>query len=408
MHQNKTSKTISVGTYTKIDTLFSYSKITHSTIPKNCNNNNNNMLPSELIALITLYTGDRIVAWVLKKWMTPQVYRSILLTKRRILIYGQVQSGKTAAMMDVIKNPLYTGITKIIIIQNSLLVLNQYRDRFSKSGIQFQFIGKDTQIIDSDVLILMNNKFRYKQYLAAKNHPKKYIILMDESDAYATHVLAENAIHEYYVTATPRNPLYTTEKFFHRIQNIDPPEQYQGLNQITIKYNDATLTQIVAQFREETATTGGMMLINCFQYVTQMRQIASLLCNSFPTIAFVTLNNKRRLYIGKHERILKKKSITGIIDILKDAPQIIFIANRMSLRGLSYTSSDYTRHLTHQYSDLRNKSITNALQRMRIFGVYKDQTPVQLILPSDNKKIVNKMIGALEVDYELNRWFVMA
>jgi len=363
------------------------------------------MLPPELIAIITLYTGDRIVAWTLRKFMTPEVYRTILLTKRRILIYGQVQSGKTEAIMDVIKNPLYTGITKIVIIQNSLLVLNQYRDRFSNSGIQFQDINKQTKIIESDVIVLMNNQFRYKQYMNAANQPQKYILLMDESDAYGTHTLSKNAIHEYYVTATPHNSLYKTPQFFHRIHNIDPPKKYQGLAEIDIKYQDEPLQKIVAQFQSD--TPNGMMLINSFQYITEMQAIAKLLSALFPKIAFVTLNHKRRLYIGNHERILRKSSISKIIDLLKDAPHIVFIANRMSLRGLSYTSSDYTRHLTHQYSDLRNKSVTNALQRMRIFGIYKDQTPVKLILPSDNKKIVNKMMGALDVDYELNRMFVM-
>jgi hypothetical protein len=367
------------------------------------------MLPPELIALITLYTGDRIVAWVLRNWMTPDIYRSILLTKRRILIYGQVQSGKTAAIMDVVQNPLYTGITKIVIIQNSLLVLNQYRERFSNSNIIFQYIGKQTKTITNDVIILINNKARYKQYLGASNHPEKYIILMDESDAYGTHVLSENAIHEYYVTATPHHTLYKTDQFFHRIQHVNPTDEYQGLNEISIKFDDESLNKIVEQFRDETASTGGgMMLINSFRYVIEMRQVAKMLSGLFPGIAFITLNNKRRLYIGNYERILKKKSISNIIDALKDAPHIVFIANRMSLRGLSYTSSDYSRHLTHQYSDLNNKTVTSALQRMRIFGVYKDREPVKLILPSDNKKIINKMLGALEIDYEVNRWFIMA
>ena len=193
------------------------------------------MLPPELLALITLYTGDRIVAWVLREYMTPQVYRSILLTRRRILIYGQVQSGKTKAIMNVIDNPLYTGITKIVVIQNSLLVLNQYRDRLKAAKIQFQVVENITKTIDKEVVILMNNQHRNKHYNNIADKPQKYVVIMDESDVYGAHPLAKNAIHEYYVTATPHHKLYKTHEFFHRIQYIDPPDLYQGLINVNIK-----------------------------------------------------------------------------------------------------------------------------------------------------------------------------
>jgi hypothetical protein len=366
------------------------------------------MLPSELLALITLYTGDRVVASVLRQYMTPEVYRSILLTKRRILIYGQVQSGKTAAIMDVIENPLYTGITKIVVIQNSLLVLNQYRARLKAATIPFQVIDKSTRSVDKEVVILMHNQYRNKHYNNIIDKPQKYIVIMDESDSYGTHQLAENAIHEYYVTATPHHPLYKIPDFFHRIQNIDPPEQYQGLEDVNIQYDDSSVGQIVGQFINETSQSGGIMLINCFRLVAEMQFTAKMLSQIFPKIAFVTLNSKRRLYIGQNECAIRCRSISKIIDKLRDAKQIVFIANRMSLRGLSYTSSDYSRHLTHQYSDLLNKNVTISLQRMRIFGIYNDQKQVKLILPTNNYKTIHKMRAALEVHYDVNRWFVIA
>jgi hypothetical protein len=340
--------------------------------------------------------------------MTPEVYRSILLTKRRILIYGQVQSGKTKAIMEVIENTLYTGITKIVVIQNSLLVLNQYRDRLKAAKIQFQIIDNTTKTVEKEVVILMNNQYRNKHYNNIADKPQKYILIMDESDAYGQHQLAENAIHEYYVTATPHHKDYKTPEFFHRIQYIDPPEQYQGLIDINIQYDDSSLGQIVGQFINETTETGGMMLINSFSYVAEMQYNAKMLSQLFPKIAFVTLNSKRRLYVGKYERNIRSKSISKIIDKLQNAKQIVFIANRMSLRGLSYTSSDFRRHLTHQYSDLLKKDVTRGLQRMRIFGIYNDQKQVKLILPTDNYKKVNKMRAALEVNYDMNRWFVLA
>jgi len=363
------------------------------------------MLPTEILALITLYSGDRAVAWVLRNYLPEHIYRAILLTKRRVLIYGQVQSGKTAEIMDVIQHPLYTHLRKIVIVQNSLLVLHQYRDRLAAAHIQFQIVHNRTRTITEDVVLIMNNAKRTQYYLNAQKENKNYVLIMDEADAYGKHILADEAVHEYYVTATPHNVLYKTPEFFHRIQQIDPPPLYQGLEQVNITYNDNTIDQIVTKFQQDTPE-GGMMLINSFKYVVEMHTIAALLSKQFANICFVTLNYHRKLFIaGKTFKIKRKKTIANIIDMLKTSPHIVFIANRMSLRGLSYVSGNYTRHLTHQYSDLRDKTLTNALQRMRIFGIYSDQKPIQLILPSDNKKIVNKMYTNLEVDFDINRSF---
>jgi hypothetical protein len=363
------------------------------------------MLPTEILAIITLYSGDRVVAWVLRNHLPEHIYRAILLTKRRVLIYGRVQSGKTAEIMDVLQRPLYTHLRKIIIVQNSLLVLHQYRDRLTAAKILFQIVHNRTKTITEDVVLIMNNTKRTQYYLDAQKENKNYVLIMDEADAYGKHILADEAVHEYYVTATPHNKLYKTPEFFHRIQQIDPPPLYQGLEQVNITYNDNTIDQIVTKFQQDTPE-GGMMLINSFKYVVEMQTIAALLSKNFKNIHFVTLNYHRKLFIaGKSFKIKRKKTIANIIDMLKTSSHIVFIANRMSLRGLSYVSGNYTRHLTHQYSDLRDKNITNALQRMRIFGIYRDQTPVQLILPSDNQKIISKMYANLDVDFDINRSF---
>lgn len=373
------------------------------------------ILSAEIIAIITLYTGDIVVAQVLRKYMTTEIYRTILLTKRSILVYGEIQSGKTAAIIDIIHNPIYSQMKKIVITQNSLLVLTQYKERFTHANIKHQIIDKTTQKIDTDVIILMNNTYRYYHFLRAISVSKmiepektvqKYIIIMDEADAYGEHPLAENALHKYYVTATPYNKYYKVPEYFNHIQQIQPPNNYQGLLNVNIKYDDNTIDKIVHQFYQETKPKGGgMMLINCFQYVTEMRETAVILTKMFPTICFVTLNSKRNVYIKNKQYTLRKKSITSIIDFLKDAPHIVFIANRLSLRGLSYTSGNYKRHLTHQYSNLYQKNVTNSLQRMRIFGIYSDKQPITLILPTNNQKIVNKMISTLYQEYELNRKF---
>jgi hypothetical protein len=352
---------------------------------------------SEIIHKITLYTNDLVVAWVLRNYMNTEEYDKIILSIRRVLIYGEVQSGKTSAIMNVIKHPLYTDIVKIVIIQNSVLVLNQYNERFKNAGIQCQIIEKNTTILNKDVIILMNNKSRYNIFRKSMNQPKRYIVIMDESDSYGSHDLTNGALHEYYVTATPHHPFYKKPKFFDDIQHIDKPSGYQGLHNITIEYDDSPLENIVAKFRKDTKKEKGMMLINSFRRVAEMREVAQLLSSKFPSICFVTLNSIRKLVFQEKEVVIYDKSISNIIDRLKDAPYIVFIAHRMSLRGLSYICSNYNRHITHQYSDINNKSITNSLQRMRLFGIYKDSLPVKLILPSNNSKNVDKMFKSLNL-----------
>lgn len=366
--------------------------------------------PPEIVAMITLYTGDIVVAEVLRKYMTKQIYRNILLTKRRILIYGQVQSGKTAAIMDVLVNPLYTGITKIIIIQNTLLVLNQYKERLTNANIHHQIVQLKSTTYHSDVIILMNNTYRYKHYLnSVKTNSQNYIVLMDECDSYAngTHPLAEKAIHEYFITATPLHQNYKPE-YFNHIQHIDPNQNYQGIKNVNITYQPTATEEIAIQtFYTDTQDTNGIMLINSIAYVAEMNAAANYFSIMYPTITFVTLNTTRKVYKEGKSKKIKHKSITKIIDTLSDSPHIVFIANRLSLRGLSYTSGNYTRHLTHQYSDLKQKTNTNRLQRMRIFGIYADQEPVHLMLPENNRKIVKKLIEKLDIKQQLNRAFTM-
>jgi hypothetical protein len=361
----------------------------------------------EIFGLIAQFSGDRIVLWTLRKFIDPALYKDILLKKRRILIFGQVQSGKTAAIIDIVQKPLYTGISKIIIIQNSALVLEQYQQRFIGSGIPVQIINSRTTEITQEVIIIMNNKFRYKRFLDCANKPEKYIVIIDESDSYpkGSHPLAEKSLHEYYVTATPRHKLYKEPGFFHTIKKVQADGTYRGLKNIIIEYSDATISLIIKKFQTEDKQ--GMMLINCFKTVNQMVSTAVTLSKEFQNIIFVSLNSKRRVIIKGKSYTIKHRTLSKIIDMLKAVPHIVFIANRMSLRGLSYTSSDYSRHLTHQYSDISNDSITSSLQKMRIFGKYTDNKPVKLILPTYNDKRIRFMNRLLDIDFEVSREFTL-
>ena len=365
------------------------------------------MLDQNIMGNIVQYSGDRVVLWTLRKYVDPFLYRYIMLHKRRMLIYGQVQSGKTEEIINTLKNPLYDRIPKIIVIQNSLLVLSQYQQRLRDSDVSYQVIDKNTSDIHADVILLINNVLRYRMFMKIRDSITKYVLFMDESDSYdkGRHLLADGAIHEYYITATPIHRVYRPPGFFHNIQKVSAASHYKGLNHITIEYKDASVTNIVRGFVNEVDT--GMMLINAYKRVDEMLAVGILLSSEFPNIAFVTLNSKRRIiFRGKPQKI-KNDPISKVIDRLSPFKHIVFIANRMSLRGLSYCSSDYSRHLTHQYSNLIQGNITNSLQRMRLFGKYMDDQPLKLILPSNNQRRIEDMFQSLDMKFDLCREFTL-
>jgi hypothetical protein len=370
-------------------------------------------LSPDIIGRIVEFSGDRVALWTLRNYIDPRLYNNLRLYKRRHLIYGEVQSGKTAGIIGAIQNPLYSGIHKIIILQNSLLVMSQYLSRLHSAGIDFQMVNRKTKRIEKDVILLMNNKSRYSQFLSLVNSAErpiqKYVLFMDESDSYnrGQHPLAAEAVHEYYVTATPFHRLYRSTGFFHTIHNVESSPHYKGLNNITIEYNDAPVITIVRQFYQDVhkRQDKGMMLINAFRKVKEMVNVGISLSKEFKEIVFVTLNCERRIIYDGVVHKLKPQPISELIDSLNQAKYVVFIANRMSLRGLSYCSSDYTRHLTHQYSDLTFGTVTNALQRMRLFGKYIDNNPIKLILPSSNQKMIDKMFENLDMKFDICREF---
>jgi len=367
----------------------------------------------DIMGEIVQFTGDRVVLWTLRNHLDTDVYNFILLHKRRILIYGQVQSGKTAAILDAIQKPLYDNLHKIIVIQNSLLVLKQYQQRLAEAGFDYQVVDHKTRDIHANIVILMNNRARYDRFLKYIDYKTfRYVLFMDEVDSYegGSHPFAARAIHEYYVTATPFRKSYKTPHFFHTIQHVSVSPEYKGLRNVTVEYDDGPIaSSIVDKFVRTTDT--GMLLINAHSRVQKMKSLANELTHMFRDVPIVLLTTERRIYHdGKVDNTytasLATKPISVIIDRLNSYPHIIFIANRMSLRGLSYCSSDYTRHLTHQYSDFRKGiTVSNSLQRMRLLGKYKDHAPLKLIVPWSNETKIVKMLNSLDTQFEISREF---
>lgn len=335
-------------------------------------------LPMEIMDEIVLLTKDARIANILKDQISQYALNHI---DKNILIYGDIQGGKTNEIIKFIKENDFD--TKILVIQNSLLVLNQYEQRFKLQNIDYQIIDKNTEKITKKLVLILNNKYRYSYF--QKVEPFKYILMLDESDQTLISCQLKEHVNVYktvHITATPFNKL-----FYSRYIKVQKHKNYYGINDLNINLNDTDdEIKYVNKFIESKT---GIMLINKYSYIDEMNNCAEKLSKEFANIPIVLLTSEKVVYLQKNRKIIRHKSISKIIDTLKEYSHIIFIANRLSNRGLSYVSSDYSRHLTWQITKIR-ANVTSFLQTLRILGIYKKKTDLQLVFDKNQENLFEK------------------
>ena len=337
-------------------------------------------LPVEIMDEIVLLTGDARVADALKNHISQYALDRI---EKNILIYGDVQGGKTNEIIKYI-NENETR-QKILIIQNSLLVLKQYEQRFKLSNIDYQVVDKNTKMINKKLVLILNNKHRYNYF--KKIEPLHYILMLDESDQTinACSIKKSKSVRKtVYITATPYN-----KTLYDRCIKVPENANYYGINDLNLTLNSAD--DNVASVEKFLETKTGIMLINKYSYVGQMTHWAKKLSEEFKDVPVVLLTSEKIKYLSAKKKYIKQKSISKIIDSLKDHSHIIFIANRLSNRGLSYVSSDYTRHITCQITKIK-ANVSSFLQSLRILGIYNSKDPqnLELIIDDHEEKLFEK------------------
>ena len=88
----------------------------------------------------TAFQNRKILSKVFEFLGNDAIRKEFLPTfNKQILIYGQVQSGKTAKIMEYIKNADVK--TKILMIQNSLSMLTQYERALSSNKIEYRSVS---------------------------------------------------------------------------------------------------------------------------------------------------------------------------------------------------------------------------------------------------------------------------
>lgn len=337
-------------------------------------------LPTEILEKIVLEACDLNVTEALKSHITEYAFKKAY--PKKILVQGDIQSGKTSEIIKILKKDLFQNNLKVLVIQNSLLVLKQYISRLQSEGILFQIIDSNTKKITSNVVILINNIYRYT-YFSRLIKKENYILILDESDQTVINCPLAGEI-EYHVTATPIYHKKLNMNFDHHIK-LQPPPNYFGLNNLNVEFENENSINSFLQ------TKTGMMLINKFIYVEEMISFGKRLSNKYLNIPIVVLHSEKIVFFNNNRKVLKQsESISKIIDSFYEHSHIIFIANRLSLRGLSYVSTDRKRHLTHQITKVKSY-FKNFMQSLRICGIYSNtKLELKLIIEKDDQTLFEK------------------
>lgn len=338
------------------------------------------IFPTEIVEQIVLEAGELKIAQILRKYISKYVYDQL---EKNILIYGDVQSGKTKQIINFLKREEDKNEYKVLVVQNSKLVLKQYISRFKDENIKFQILTKDTKKIKEKLIILMNNSHRYNYF--QKFDINRYILIIDEADM-CINSCPLQGYKNVHITATPFN--FKPKKKISYDKTIITPKNnnYYGLENVKL-YVDNHHTRIVQNFL---LTDGGILLNNRETSVENMKATARLYASNYTSTPIILLTNEKLCYLNNQIIHLPKKfSVSNIIDEYKHYKHIIFIANRLANRGISFVSSDYTRHLTHQIT--RSKiNVANFIQGLRLLGVYKDSPELSLYITSSCLNLLHK------------------
>lgn len=347
------------------------------------------------------------------KWLKP-------IRGHRVLLYGQVQSGKSARIISLCRQ---SPIPTIVVLQNSLMQLQQCCSRFTAEKLPFQVISSDTEYLlaatnPSTVTVVINNTYRLSQLESLWFDELKllrYAIIVDEADASAkrlcTHPLITRAENETHVTATPFLKFYRS--YFHTVEVLNAPKTYVGLAQIQRTFStdaDAGLaghTSTIDDFMVDDPLCTTKMMLIVTRTVRQEEIIATArhLSQKLAGVPCISLATERILFENGRisRRFNPKLTLSNIIDQFGTAQRalpaqplpngesqfvpngvgarLVLVAHNIATRGLSFVSSDYSRSLTHQII-LADANVTPLLQRCRLFGTCSRDTMPILALPT--------------------------
>lgn len=208
------------------------------------------------------------------------------------------------------------------------------------------------------------------------------------------------------VTGTPASILLCDK--ITQVYTVDRPDNYFGIDRINhipvnpircnkknVNYDpyldDANLTYIMNETLQCSSST---LLILVSRLRREHKNVISYLNSKYSylgkDIVYLELNEKSvKVYdgFGTHLPSISaettKKTKVGPIDIAIQeylhVPHIVIVAGVLAGRGVSFVSTDYSRHLTHQYiADPEGCNLESAMQSVRLLGKYNDNPELTL------------------------------
>jgi hypothetical protein len=372
-------------------------------------------IPKNLLTLIGLYSGNHefFKMIMISRYIHTFDKHEYVKMYNKVLIYGDIQCGKTKQIIQEINNPLYEKLMKIIVVINSIDCLNQYKTRLTNEKLHFQIINKKTKEITKPIVVIMNNYYRMS-YFKKLNDENKFILFIDESDLCIQNMnimelikspLNYRTIH---ITSTPfHNYYHKNDKniqkpmsYFHSFDNIihvPKHEHYYGVQNMNMYVNDELDKIIQNHFLKEPF---GILLYTRDCKITNMLKTYKHLYNSYPQLTIVYLSHHKNIFMDGKLKDVSHLSISKIIDMISTTHSIL-IANRLATRCISYVSSDYQKHLTYQVMKIKYK--TQFFQQLRLCGIYKDNPQLNLFITS---KCIRKYKYYLELNKKMTEYFI--
>jgi hypothetical protein len=349
-------------------------------------------------------------------------YIEFFLKDRYIAVKGQVQSGKTAFMICASMITLLCGLDAVIILRNSNSDLNQIysrlktfqeeiRLRFQKSFEMTTSKKPKSSPLPQLVLALANGISLNKIFSILQ---KDYILIVDEADhidsgtntrkATVLPMLKAQAHCTFGVSATVMDLLGKESIVPKDLVLLTPPASYKGipqiLDQITeyippgavysskvdseLSKNDPYLMEWIGSLIEEKEQPVIALVTICDTVDPCIKMIEKIVDRYGEELTVIDHHADRiMIHSNMIEDEIKGGMISEVLQSLKDkkvSHPIIIFAGDLSGRGLSYVSSDYKWHLTHQRLIVSNTCPEPELiQKVRLCGVYSDDRPLRLV-----------------------------
>ena len=315
------------------------------------------MFPPEIFEKITLHAKSENVSEAFDVFLSQRTRDKLF---PRQLMYAPVQSGKTAQVIKELVKP--TPCIQVLLLQNSLLMLKQMKQRLIDSGVEYHIVSNNTPNVEARVLLVIKNKSRLNAFKKMK--VENYNLFVDEADQSINNKLvisleqdAEKVVH---ITSTP----YNLPANYNKVIKAPVHKGYRGVASLRVnKIDDA-----ISEFSQCDA---GIMLSTIHRTVADMNQQGMRLSIKLKDVPIIQLNSRKTYVLNGRRMFLGNWSISKIIDFFETSPKLVIIAHKIANRGLSFVSSDYKRHITHQVC-ITGNNITNFMQKLRILGVHPD------------------------------------